>query len=740
MPSSAAARAAARAAVPADRAAAPARRGIRPDDLYRFRIATDPRLSPDGRLVACTVQTVAAARDGYRQAIWLGPADGSSAPRQLTLGARHDTNPRFSPDGRTLAFLSDRRLAVEDTPGAGSDREDAVQVHLLPLDGGEASRLTDLPRGVSGFEWSPDGRHLVVLSASRGATRVEDARRRGRTLEPRRPGEPPESDYHFIDRLQYLSNGEGFIYHKAAHLWLVDVVTGDARRLTDGPAPDQAPAWSPDGRRIAFWTNRRPDWDVDYASAIWTVDVETGSLTRITDGGRSTFVAPAWLPDGRTIAAIGHRFPAGAGSRNDVWLFAADGSDSGPAGGRDLSGRHDLMVGASMGSDLTHHEEPRLVVSADGGWITCSAPVDGSYELWRLSTADGELERLTDGRHYVSGFDARPLPDGERLVFLRSTPTEPADLFRLDAPASPGAAERGHGPHPERLSELNGDVLAEVELVEPTSRWTTVDGRRIQGWLLESPVSAAGARPGPLVVEIHGGPQTLYGWAPVVEFQVLAAAGMSVWFCNPRGSEGYGQDFAHANFRDWGDGPARDVLSGVDELVGEGIADPRRLGVTGGSYGGYLTNWIVGHDQRFAAALTCRSVTDLSALMLTGDLSGGEFGRLEFGASPWDEPDLYRDQSPLTYAERIRTPLLIQHAENDLRCTITQAEELFAILRTLRRPVRLMRVPGESHELTRSGTPFRRVENLVQVRDWFRHYLVLGRRGLPPLPRARAGK
>jgi dipeptidyl aminopeptidase/acylaminoacyl peptidase len=241
-------------------------------------------------------------------------------------------------------------------------------------------------------------------------------------------------------------------------------------------------------------------------------------------------------------------------------------------------------------------------------------------------------------------------------------------------------------------------------------------------------------------VEIHGGPHTLYGWSPFLEFQILAGAGMSVFFCNPRGSEGYGRAFNEANLRDWGPGPMRDVLAGVDALVADGLADPTRLGVTGGSYGGYLTTWIVAHDDRFRAAMTCRSVADMAVLFLTGDLSGTQWPKVEFGGYPWEDPAYFQSISPLTFAHQIRTPLLIQHAERDLRTTVGQAEALFAVLRRHRRPVRLMRVPDETHELTRSGSPFRRVENLVQVRDWFRHFLVDGKRRLPPLPRVRAGR
>jgi dipeptidyl aminopeptidase/acylaminoacyl peptidase len=400
------------------------------------------------------------------------------------------------------------------------------------------------------------------------------------------------------------------------------------------------------------------------------------------------------------------------------------------------------MAGAGMSSDLTPGEEPRLAFTNGGRWITFTAPYGGSYELWRISATDGDLVRLTEARHYISSFDQVTLPKargsadpGTRIVHARSAPTLPTDVWTLDVPAAGAGKDLAT---PRRLTELNAETLAEIELVVPVERWVESDGRSVQGWYI-APAGDA-RRPAPLVTEIHGGPHTLYGWSPYLEFQVLAGAGIGVWYSNPRGSEGYGQDFNAANFRDWGPGPTRDVLAGVDALVADGLADPDRLGVTGGSYGGYLTNWIVGHDRRFRAAITCRSVVDLTSQMLSGDIGGAEFGREEFGAAPWEDPTFYREHSPLTYAPDIRTPLLIQHSEQDLRCTITQAEELFSVLRIHGRPVRLMRVPGESHELTRSGTPFRRAENLAQVRDWFGHYLVDGKRGLPRLPRERAGK
>jgi dipeptidyl aminopeptidase/acylaminoacyl peptidase len=712
--------------------AASNRRAPTPEDLYRILVPTDPRLSPDGGTVTFTVQRVRPGFDGYASAIWAAQTDGSEPARQLTIGARRDLHARWSPDGRQLGFLSDRRPLVEEEPGAPADREDGMQVQLLPIAGpGEARRLTDLPRGVEAFEWSPDGKSLAVLSSSMGPDRASDSRAR-RKAPDAKPGTPPPSDYRFADRLHFQENGRGFTEHRRRQVWLINTVTGSARRLTNLVAGVNQVAWSPDGTRLAIATGRARDADLSFRPRIVVLNVRSGRLTPVVEHPRGAFAAPAWLPDGRSIAVIGGLLPHQP-YRSDVWIFPADGSD--PRGGRDLSGRHDVMPGSSVSSDVTIGELARLRPAADGRSILFLAPNRGSNELWRIATDDGALERLTDDRHYLSAFDAVETAakgDGPRIAAIRSAGAVLPEVVAVE----PSSKRRtGTALTTRQLTKLNRPVLDDVQLRTPIERWVEVDGRQVQGWLVP-----AGDGPKPTVLEIPGGPHTLYGWSPSWEFQVLAGAGISVAFANPRGSEGYGQDFNEGNIDDWGDGPMRDVLAIVEAFVADGRADPDRLGVTGGSYGGYLTSWIVGHDERFKAAMTARSVNDLGVLFLTGDLGGTEWPSQEFGAWTWDDPEKFRLASPLTYADAIHTPLLIQHSEQDFRTPINQGEMFFNRLRRLRRPVRLMRVPEENHELTRSGTPFRRVENLVQVREWFRHFLVDGRRTLPPIPRTRHGR
>ncbi len=719
-----------------------------PSDLASLRVPTDVRLSPDGQQACFVVKETAPDQAGYRLSLWLVPADGSAPPRQLTLGARRDVAPRWSPDGRWLAFLSDR-AAVLRAGGAPRDAADLrrggataqglkdlvgrdiargdTQVWLLPTGGGEAHQLTDLPVDVGDLAWSPDGSRLCVVS---GATSARPA-----AAPPPVPGESPRRDLRFIDELDYQLNGVGFTYEHPPRLWIVEVESGAARRITSGSRGDEQPAWSPDGRRIAFVSNRGADADLAWRSDIYVVPAEGGPAVRITAGRERLFRHPAWSPDGSLIAAVGHRFEALGPTRDDVWVFDAQvglgGSmDRSARSGRNLTGASDLFVDAMMNSDLVGFGESGPTWMPAGDALTFAAPVEGSFELWRVRLEDGRVERLTSGRHMLRGAHLAAVVEHVRVAAIRGSATEPPDVVSFEIPplrAKP--AEPVAESDMRRLSDLMGEAWKGIRLVTPEERWHEVDGRRVQGWLYEA--RRRRGRAAPLVVEIHGGPATLYGCSLMWEWQVLVAAGISVYACNPRGSTGYGQAFAAANHRDWGEGPMQDIEAGVDAILADGRADPQRLGVTGGSYGGYLTAWMVGHTDRYAAAVACRGVYDLTSEVLSGDEGGPNFGRHEFGVQPWEDPEFYRQASPLSYATRIRTPLLIQHAEQDLRCPMTQAEELFSVLRSLRRPVRLMRTPGESHELTRSGTPHRRVENLERIRDWFVHYLVAGARTLP---------
>ena len=454
------------------------------------------------------------------------------------------------------------------------------------------------------------------------------------------------------------------------------------------------------------------------------VDVATRSVTAVTRGPRSMFFAPTWLPDGRTIAALGHRMTGGAGSRNDIWLFAADGSDATPAGGRNLSAAHDLMPGSGMTSDVTRGEAAGLVPSRGGRWLHFSAPIAGAYELWRIRV-DRWPARAADRGPPLHLELARRPRRGRSWSRRHPDRLPPLDRHRAARPV----AARHRRLVDRRRPAPADDVQRRRSSPSSTCACRSSATRRSTGATSRAGSCRRGDGPRPLVVEIHGGPHTLYGWAPVWEFQVLAAAGIGVFYCNPRGSEGYGEAFNEANHRDWGPGPMRDVLAGVDALVADGLADPDRLGVTGGSYGGYLTNWIVAHDQRFRAAMTCRSVSDMSVLFSTGDISGGDWphssSRRRRGRIRATTARSRRSRMPT----RIRTPLLIQHSEHDLRTTIAQAEALFTVLRSLRRPVRLMRVPDETHELTRSGTPVPPGREPAHRRQL-----------VPPLPRRREAR
>jgi dipeptidyl aminopeptidase/acylaminoacyl peptidase len=640
-------------------------RGMQPEDLFALTWIADAQISPDGSRVAFVVTRLDRENDEYRSAIWLVPADGSAPPRQLTSGEARDAEPRWSPDGRLLAFTSTR----------GGEKS---QLYVLPLDGGEPVRLTSLKLGVSSPAWSPDGRRLCVV----GKVSL--------TPEPE-PGSKLAPPARIITTLKYKLNGEGFTYDRRRHLFIVAVPQpGESpappQQLTGGDWDDTAPAWSPDGRRIAFVSARHDERDYDHVSDVFVADVESGAVEQITPGGFALDL-PAWAPDGSAIAFLGHPYPEDGPRNTRLWLQPLGGEPRclTEALDRNLAGTAGAPIWDAGGEALyvaaqDRGSVPVLRVALDGSWCTVAAAgrTATSFSLAR----DGTLAAT------IGGLCA------------------PVEVF----------AVRGTGEM--RLTGFNDAWLKQVALPAPERLCVrAADGTEIDAWLLRP----HGYRPGtphPLLVNIHGGPFAQYGNAFFDEFGVQTGAGFGVLFCNPRGSSGREEAFARAIIGCTGEADAPDVLAALDHALAQcGDIDAERIGVLGGSYGGYLTNWIIGHTQRFAAACSERGISNRHSKAGTDDLNTTW---TYFRSEPFRDPSLLLRLSPLMYAEAMTTPLLLIHSEEDLRCPIEQAEQLYVALKRLRRDVVFVRFPGENHDLSRAGKPSHRLQRFQIQLDFFR--------------------
>ena len=710
-------------------------RSITIEDLYAIQFLSRPRISPDGQRVAFVVTTIDEGKHEYCSSIWVAPTEGGEATRFIG-GTANAHSPCWSPDGQWLAFVTDREgeFSSKDAQEQKKQGKGKGQIWLIPSDGGEAHQLTFMPHGASNPTWSPDSKRMV-FSAAVGP--LDEETEDGKTLPKVR----------VIDRLMYRLDGVGFIYERRQHLFLIDISGGEPKQLTDGDWDDKDPNWSPDGTCIAFASSRAEDrWRLPCPD-IYTLSIEegqVGELRCLTDGTRSCF-SPSWSPDGKTIAFLA-KPKLRSGNHSELFTIDALAPQAVP---QCLTGEFEGGCSDWTNSDMTNEQMmPAPVWSTDCQTLYILAAQRGSTRVYVIDRegAGRQPPTLTPGNMHVLDFSIDQARETAAIVIENATHV--AEIFvcsmlsldELDQHPLGGqrATIKAHTTTPyhprpygkeisasrlesgelRQLTNFNDALFDELELATPEYMpYTGVDGWPMDGWILK-PRDFDASKKYPLIVEIHGGPNTQYGYGFMHEMQMLAAAGYVVLFTNPRGSLGYGRDFALAVRGAWAVKDSLDIMAGVDAILQKGYIDEERLGVIGGSYGGFMTSWLIGHTDRFRAAVADRSVINRFSFFGSSDI-GWDFTDDDMEVAPWDDPERYMRMSPITYVKNIHTPVLIIHSESDLRCNIEQSEQLFASLKYLGRETLFVRFEGQSHGLSRGGHPKLRKERLRHIREWF---------------------
>ena len=668
------------------------KRPVVADDLLRLHILSDPQISPDGMRIAVVKKHVG-EKNEYVRNLWLMDAEGRSSPRQFTHGGK-DAHPRWSPDGRRIAFTSGREKPKQ-------------QIWTIPAEGGEASALTKFPEGSIGeFKWSPNGKLIAASFREQGPDWTEEANKHRKEKDL---SEPPR----VLDDWWYRFDGDGYFNAQRHHLYLIDTTTGAHRKVYSQDTLGMFSFdFSPDSKQLVLATNRdrlamiRPS-----KTELLRLHIETGKITVIPNLPEGPKDSVAWSPDGKRIAFAGREGEDSLYDTENAELWVCD-----PVKGnaRRLTGKTDFCLLAVAINDTADVAlSAKLQWSPDSKRIYTQIGWHGESHVASIRASGGSLDFHTSGArmHTLGNISAGSPP---RMALLMSDALHPAEVCVSDLPV-----ERLRG---RRLSNFNGELIGRRALAKPESVWvTSADGTKVQVWIVKPTGFKTGKRY-PAILEIHGGPHAMYGVGFFHEFQMLAAQGYVVCFSNPRGSKGYGRDHCSAIRGNWGGADWRDMQAVIDLMKQQPYVDSRRMGVMGGSYGGYMTNWIIGHTRVFKAAITDRCVSNLVSMMGTTDCV--EPPDRYWPGNWWDRPEKLWEMSPLKDLGNCKTPTLIIHSEGDLRCNIEQAEQVFTVLKLNKIPTRFVRYPsGTSHGLSRTGPPDLRVHRLNQILEWWKRWL-----------------